>query len=159
MDTNFGNNSNIKLHQDFPILIPYNLNLKNYGHNILYRTTKDPITLKLIDQDILLALKNYKQYSRFNATEAIIVTFNNIPRYNNNQSRFKYQAVIVTDYTNTFAILNYERLDESGNEAGFSDCNYLKRFTTSSDKTVLTNTSNVGIPGKHIFLLTWMTCK
>ena len=150
---------NIKLHQDFPILIPYNLDLKNHGQNILYRTTKDPITLMLIDQDISLALEKYEHYSKFVATEAIIVTFDNIPRYRNNHSRFKYQAVIVTDYTNTFAILNYERLDESGNEAGFSDCNYSKQFTTSSDKTVLTNTSNVGIPGKHIFLLTWMNCK
>ena len=160
MDTNFGSR-NIKLQQDFPILIPYNLDLYNHGQNILYRTTKDPITLKLIDQDISLALEKSKNYSRFDATEAIIVTFDNIPRYNNNQSRFKYQAVIVTDYTNTFAILNYGRLDENGDEVGFSDpsCKYLKRFTTLSDKTVLTNTSNVGIPGKHIFLLTQMTCK
>ena len=159
MDTNFGNNSNIKLHQDFPILIPYNLDLENHGQNILYRTTKDPITLMLIDQDISLALEKYEHHSRFDVAEAIIVTFDNIPRSNNNQSRFKYQAVIVTDYTNTFAILNYERLDENGHEAGFSDSSYSKRFTPSSDKTVLTNTSNVGIPGKHIFLLTWMTCK
>ena len=161
MDTNFGS-SNIKLHQDFPILIPYNLDLENHGQNILYRTTKDPITLMLIDQDISLALKNYKHHSKFVATEAIIVTFDNIPRYGKIKFyRFKYQVVIVTDYTNTFAILNYERLDVNGNEVGFSDpsCNYLKRFTTSSDKTVLTNTSNVGIPGKHISLLTWMTCK
>ena len=159
MDTNFGSNRNIKLQQDFPILIPYNLDLDNHGQNILYRTTKDPITLMLIDQDIL-ALEKYEHYSKFVATEAIIVTFDNIPRYRNNHSRFKYQAVIVTNYTNTFAILNYEKLDENGNEVGFNDpsCNYLKRFTTSSDKTVLTNTSNVGIPGKHIFLLTW-TCK
>ena len=162
MDKNFGSNSNIKLHQDFPILIPYNLDLENHGQNILYRTTKDPITLMLIDQDISLALKNYKHHSKFVATEAIIVTFDNIPRYGKIKFyRFKYQVVIVTDYTNTFAILNYERLDVNGNEVGFSDpsCNYLKRFTTSSDKTVLTNTSNVGIPGKHISLLTWMTCK
>ena len=132
----------------------------NQGQNILYRTTKNPIILKLIDKDISLAPEKSKNYSRFDATEAIIVTFDNIPRYGNT-NRFKYQVVIVTDYTNTFAILNYERLDENGNEVGFSDpsCNYLKRFTSSSDKTVLTNTSNVGIPGKHIFLLTWMTCK
>ena len=161
MDKNFGDKINIKLHQGFSILIPYNLDLNNHGQNILYRTTKDPITLKLIDQDILLALEKYKHHSRFDATEAIVVTFDNIPRYGNTNYRFKYQAVIATDYTNTFAILNYERLDENGNEVGFSDpsCNYLKRFTTSSDKTVLSNTSNVGIPGKHIFLLTWMNCK
>ena len=155
MDTNLGGNRNIKLHQDFPILIPYNLDLENHGQNILYRTTKDPYTLKLIDQDISLA------HSRFDATEAIIVTFDNIPKYRNINIRFKYQVVIATDYTYTFAILNYQRLDGNGNEVGFSDPfrNSLKRFTTSSDKTVLTRTSNVGIPGKHIFLLTWMNCK
>ena len=152
---------NIKLHQDFPILIPYNLDLKNHGQNILYRTTKDPITLMLIDQDISLALEKYEHYSKFVATEAIIVTFDNIQRFGNTNNQFKYQVIIATDYTNTFVILNYERLDENGNEFGFSDpsCNYSKQFTTPSDKTVLTNTSNVGIPGKHIFLLTWMTCK
>ena len=151
----------IKLNQDFPILIPYNLDLVNQGQNILYRTTKDSYTLKLIDQDISLILEKSKNYSRFDATEAIIVTFDNIPQYGNTNNRFKYQAVIATDYTYTFAILNYERLDENGNEVGFSDpsCNYLKRFKTSSNKTVLTNTSNVGIPGKHIFLLTQKTCK
>ena len=161
MDTNFGSRRNIKLQQDFPILIPYNLDLENHGQNILYRTTKNPYTLKLIDQDISLALEKSKNYSRFDATEAIIVTFDNIPRYGNKKIRFKYQAVIATDYTNTFAILNYEKLDENGKEVGFSDpsCNYSKQFTTSSDKTILTSTSNVGIPGKHIFLLTWMNCK
>ena len=151
---------NIKLNQDFPILIPYNVDLENHGQNILYRTTKDSYTLKLIDQDISLTLEKSKNYSRFDATEAIIVTFDNIPQYGNT-NRFKYQVIIATDYTDTFAILNYERLDGNGNEVGFSDpsCNYLKRFTTSSNKTVLTNTSNVGIPGKHIFLLTQKTCK
>ena len=161
MDTNFGSHRNIKLHQNFPILIPYNLDLWNHGQNILYRTTKDPITLKLINQDISLALEKYEHHSRFDATEAIIVTFDNILRFGNAGSRFKYQAVIVTDYTNTFAILNYERLDENSYEVGFSDpfFNYSKQFTTSSDKTVLTKTSNVRIPGKHVFLLTWMNCK
>ena len=95
---------NIKLHQNFPILIPYNLDLVNHGQNILYRTTKDPIILKLIDHDISLTLEKSKNYSRFDATEAIIVTFDNIQRYRNT-NRFKYQVVIATDYTYTFAIL------------------------------------------------------
>ena len=153
-------NNNIRLYQDFPILIPYNLDLVNDGHNILYRTTTKPYTLKSIDHDISLALGKYGTPAKFESSEAIIVTFDNIFRYGNAGSRFKYQAVIATDYTNTFAILNYDRLDESGYEVGYGDstCNYIKQFTTSADKTDLTRTSNVGIPGKHIYLLTQEEC-
>ena len=160
MDKNIGGRRNVGLNQDFPILIPYDLDLVNSGQNILYRTTTKPYTLKSIDQDISLALGKYGTPSRFESSEAIIVTFDNILRYGNAGSRFKYQAVIATDYTNTFAILNYERLDESGYEVGYNypSCNYIKHFTRSGDKTVLTRTSNVGIPGKHIYLLTQKEC-
>ena len=161
MDRNFGGRRRVALNQGFPILIPYNLDLVNNGQNILYRTAKDLSTLKLIDQDISLALGKYGNPSSFNVTEAIIITYDNIPKYRQRYTLFKYQVVIATDYTNTFAILNYERLDESGyREVGYGDpsCNYLKHFTRSGDETVLTRTSNVGIAGKHIYFLTQKEC-
>ena len=120
----------------------------------------DPTSLQLIDQDISRALGNPGNPSIFNAAEAIIVTYNNIPKYRESTKRFTFQVVIATDYTNTFAILNYDRLDESGNDIGYSDpsCNSLKYFTRSPDKRVLARTSNVGVPGKHIHLLTSKGC-
>ena len=112
----------------------------------------------MIDQDISLALGKSGKPSTFNASEAIIVTYNNVPRYSSISNLFKYQVVIATDYTNTFAILNYDRLDQTGRGAvGFSDpgpCRVTKRFLNSSDERTLTQTSNVGRPGKHIHLLT-----
>ena len=158
MDRNFGSNRNVGLYQDFPILVPYNLDLINNGQNILYRTAKDPSTLKLIDQDISLALGRSGNPSSFNATEAMIITYDNIQMYGQWYILFKYQVVIATDYTYTFSIFNYERLDRNSNIVGYYDpsCGYSRHFT--EDKTVFTRTSNVGIPGKHIYLLTQKYC-
>lgn len=132
--------------------------LDNRNNGILYRTTKDLKTLNLIDQDISLALGKPGNPSSFNATEAIVVTYNDIQRYGDSSKRFKYQVVIATDYTNSFTILNYDRLDQKGRgPVGFSDpgpCRVSKRFLNSSDERTLTQTSNVGRPGKHIHLLT-----
>ena len=114
--------------------------------------------MNLIDQDISLALGKPGNPFTFNASEAIVVTFNNIQRYANAAKRFKYQVIIATDYTNTFAILNYDRVDEKGRGlVGYGDpgpCRVTKRFSSTSDDTILTRTSNVGRPGKHIHLLT-----
>lgn len=145
------------MRQRFSVIIPYNLDLINSGRHILYRTTKDILILYLIDRDISLALGKQGNPSTFNASEAIIVTYNNIHRFGDESKRFKYQVVIATDYTNTFAILNYDRLDLNSNEVGFSEplsCHqFTKKFTDLSDKRVLNRTSNVGRPGKHIHLL------
>ena len=134
--------------------------MDNRIRNIFYRSTSDPHTLNLIDQDITLALGEPGNPSTFKTAEAIIVTYNNVPKYGDSSKKFKYQVVIATDYTNTFAILNYDRLDESGSIVGYSDplCNVWRHFTTSSDKRVLTRTSNVGVLGKHVYLLTSKNC-
>ena len=135
--------------------------MNNRGRHIFYRTAKDSYTLGFVDKDISLALGQAGNPLRFNATEAIIVTYNDIPRYGSTSNRFKYQVVIATDYTNTFTILNYDRLDINGNDnVGYSDtgqCRVTKRFTSSSNKRTLTITSNVGRPGKHIHLLSRKT--
>ena len=88
--------------------------MNNRNNNIYYRTAKDQNTLKLINQDISLAVGKPGNPSTFNTTDAIIVTYDNVPKYGDLSKRFKFQVVIATDYTNTLAILNYDRLDESG---------------------------------------------
>ena len=140
-----------------PILVPYNIRMHNRNKDIFYRITLDPRTLNLIDQDISLTLGRPGNPSTFKTTKAIIVTYNNVPKYGDSSKRFKYQVVIATDYTNTFAILNYDRLDESGGIVGYGDsgyCTKTRTFTDSSDTRTLNRTSNVGRPGKHIYLLT-----
>ena len=131
--------------------------MNNRNNNIYYRTAKDQNTLKLINQDISLAVDKPGNPSTFNTTDAIIVTYDNVPKYGDLSKRFKFQVVIATDYINTFAILNYDRLDESGGVVGYGDsgyCTSTKTFTNSLDSRVLNKTSNVGRPGKHIHLLT-----
>ena len=136
--------------------------MDNRNKDIFYRTTTNVNTLKLIDQDIFLALGKSGNPSTFNAAEAIIMTYDNVPKYGDRSKRFKFQVVIATDYTNTFAILNYDRLDESGGVVGYGDSGYcpiIKTFTNSTDTRILNQTSNVGRPGKHIHLLTVKSVK
>ena len=167
VDGNLGNTriTSHQLKQKFPVIIPYSLDLINTaGKHILYRTSKDPLILHLIDRDISSALGKPGNPSTFNAAEAIIVTYDNIPNYHDSTKRFKFQVVIATDYTNTFAIINYGRLDQkSYYDVGYSEpqpCKHnVKSFIESSDRRVLNRTSNVGRPGKHIHLLTVKTVK
>ena len=97
----------------------------------------------------------------FFPTEAIIVTYDNVPKYQNPSIKFKYQVIIATDYRSTYAIVNYERLDTSGNRIGYGDpsCHAFQEFTTRGRyQTELTKISNVGIPGRHVYLLTKQSC-
>ena len=147
--------ANIRLYQDFPILVPYVADFVNYGRNIMYRETTDYRILRLIDQDISLVNKSE---GRFHSYSAIIVTYDNIQLHRDHTKRFSYQVVIATDYSNTFAIINYGRLDGNSGDVGFTDPGRYstKRFLSpSADKRILTNFSNVagGSPGKHVYKL------
>jgi hypothetical protein len=129
------------------------------GNDIFYRTTSDKTILELVDRDIALLLKKQSTgLTKFKASSVIIITYNNVARYNRASNRFKYQTIIATDYKNTFTIINYHRLDESGTVAGFyerSPCKVnTKLFTNSFDRRVLTKNTNIGILGKHVYQLT-----
>ncbi|XP_066920704.1 uncharacterized protein [Clytia hemisphaerica] len=137
------------------VLIPFNYDMISLGNNILYRTTKDQNILNLVDRDISLS----KSVSSFKSKEAIVVTFNNVPHYGNRNMIFRYQVVIATDYKNTYTIFNYDRMDNSGyDNIGYAEpdgevsCTPYKRFNLNGH--TLTTSSNVGKPGKFIFLLT-----
>ena len=97
----------------------------------------------------------------FYPTEAIIVTYNNVQQYGKLYNKFKYQVILATDYTSTYAIVNYERLDTSGNRIGYGDpsCHAFQNFTSGGrNQTELTKTSNIGIPGRHLYVLTEQRC-
>ena len=141
------------------LLVPYNLDLVSNGLDTFYRRTKDQEILSLIDRDVAKSPQQTQgDPSKFNSTEAVIITFNNVQKYGDSDIRFKYQVIIVTDYQKTFTVLNYERLDEdSDTMVGFSDylaCKHTARFFKYQDRRTLLTTSNVGEPGKHVFLLT-----
>ena len=131
--------------------------MKSSGSDVFYRTTSDKTILQAVDKDIALILGKQKGTpSTFNASSAIIITFDNIQSLGLSSVLFKYQTVIATDFKNTFAIVDYERLDGDGIEIGFYEvyCKHLKRFTGSSESKQLVDDTNVGIPGKQVHLLT-----
>eukprot|EP00111_Clytia_hemisphaerica_P024757 TCONS_00072953-protein len=142
------------LTSSYPVLVPFNYDMRSLGNNILYRTTKDQNILNLVDRDISLL----KSVSSFKSKEAIVVTYNNVPYYEIRNILFRYQVVIATDYKNTYTIFNYDRIDRSGyHNIGFSEpsaCNKSINVRFNLTKSNLTTNSNVDVPGKFVFLLT-----
>ena len=151
------------LDQTFPIIIPFNMDFVNShaGQHIAYRTTRDYRTLIRVNQDISLTRGKSGYPSNFKTAEAIIVTYNRIPRYMHPNTKFTYQIIIATDYQNTFVILNYDRIDSNGDGIGISEngCVIDYILNRSNQQRELTWTSNVGRAGKHIFLMTQRHCK
>lgn len=150
--------SNIRLYQDFPILVPYVADFENYGRNILYRRTTDRRILRLIDQDIGLFNRSQRIPTRFQSYNAIIITYDNIPLHRDYTKRFSYQIILASDFDNTYAIFNYGRLDGDSGDIGFTDPERYstKRFLSPlADKRILSRTTNIdgGPLGKHVYKL------
>ena len=124
------------------------------GSEISYRTTYDNKTLELVNKDI----QRLNTSQDFNARTAIVITFNNIKRYRASSIMYKYQIVLATDYNVTYTIINYGRLDSTSLvRPGFYDsqaCGIRKFFGEHNNTQHLNKTSNVGIKGKHVFILT-----
>jgi len=93
------------------------------GNYIFWRTSTNSSVLALVDKDIELLLSQQQTTTpgKFNTTAAIIITFDDLLAYRSTTNRFKYQLVIATNYKQTFAIINYHRLDLSGSIVGFYD--------------------------------------
>uniref|UniRef100_A0A7M5WRE4 NIDO domain-containing protein n=1 Tax=Clytia hemisphaerica TaxID=252671 RepID=A0A7M5WRE4_9CNID len=139
----------------YSVLVPFNYDLKSYGRDILYRSTTQQNILSMIDKDILLS----KSVPSFKSKEAIVITFNNVPYYDKRNILFRFQVVMATDYKNTYTIFNYDRIDNPGyGNIGYAEpdgevsCTPYKSFNLNGN--TLTTSSNVGKPGKFVFLLT-----
>lgn len=71
---------------------------------------------------------------------------------------FKYytskQAIFATDDSSTYVILNYQTLENDG-MIGYSErsCGSKVFFDKNSSQMVM-HTSNIGVPGRHVFRLT-----
>lgn len=122
---------------------------------ILYRETHNATILNQADKDI-------RQFSKNNFTSkyALIITFNKVPAFAGYGTYEKqtFQAVISTDYSKTYVILNYVKLTVAAT-VGFyeNDCNY-RSISEGEDSLLLAETSNIGIKGRHVYLLTPLAC-
>ncbi|XP_066920707.1 uncharacterized protein [Clytia hemisphaerica] len=122
------------------VLVPFNYDMRSHGNDILCRTTKDQTTLNSIDRDISLS----KSAPSFKSKEAIVITFNNVPYYDNRNILFRFQAIIATDYKKTYTIFNYERMDNPGyDNIGYAEpdgkvsCTPYKSFNLNGNTLTL----------------------
>lgn len=143
------------------ILAPYSSYFYNSDPNgaIFYRETKDTAILQKINKDIRLLQESPTIDKNFNVTNAFIVTFNKIV---NDEYTFKkniFQVVIGYDIAHTYAVFNYERLDDAGAICGFSvhKCTY-NNLSPVVGSYLLTETSNVGVKGRHVYNMKTRDC-
>ena len=120
--------------------------------------------LRWVNSNIARKLPTQNGLDSFNARQAIVVTYNNVERYNSIRLKYKYQLVLATDFDVTFAIMNYERLDNNGNRPGFSEppggsANTVYFTASTSQNRNLVSTSNIGVRGRHVYLLSKVKCK
>lgn len=136
------------------ILAAYAVDLDARKKAVFYRETFNATILSRADEDVRRLSRN-----NFTSKHAIIVTYDNIPIYGTNSSLSSFQTVLVTDFNATYVILNYFHLDVANGTVGFYEnlCNY-KLFTPPLNSTLLTETSNVGVKGRHVYLLTSFKC-
>lgn len=116
------------------------------GH-VYYRETHDQHFLSKVNIDVKKHIK-----TEFAATQAVVATFINMTIYFHNTRKETFQAVIVSNNSSTFIILNYYRLDLNGADIGFYEpfCVLKQIYTPKTSKRVLA-TSNIGIRGRHVF--------
>lgn len=70
------------------------------------------------------------------------------------------QALFASDGNNTYVVFNYDNTRQLEFLIGYSEpfCG-SKRFFTANESRSVAETSNVGVPGRHVFLLTSNNCK
>lgn len=135
-----------------PYALDYNLAI---GGDMFYRQTFSNKTLSLANTDISrLTLKD------FNATQALVVTYKKISSYGKPLEKNTFQMILASSHNETYVILIYKELDTEDALTGFNEgyCN-RKHFNKSLDSRTLFSTSNIGIGGKHVFLLTNGACR
>lgn len=101
-------------------------------------------------------ISNYSSGS-FSAKHLLIATFAVLKKVDGTQ--FTFQAVVASDERETYAILNYKELGGRAISVGYEEAHCGKRrFSKAEFSQALVNTSNIGIPGRHVFPLTSFNC-
>ena len=136
------------------MLVPFNTDLRSSGADISFRITSNPDDIKLIDDAIMLSLNQPGYPASYKTQEAIIITNNHIAYYANAEQKFHFQTVLATDFTHAFVYVSFDRLERQGEDnIGFHQPGIgTKNFGLTADGT-LVNNSNIGIPGRYVFLL------
>lgn len=117
-------------------------------NGIYYRETFDSRIFSLVNKDLgRYGVKN------FTCFQAVIVTFfNMLGAFYKLGDSDTFQTVIATNGKETYAIFNYNRLDNPDCiVAGYAEM-YCSKYSMDCKK--VSYTSNVGIPGRHVLKLT-----
>jgi len=133
--------------------------LKNNGNNIYYRISTNAAILDRFTSDIHTLLDTTPGAADFTARAVAIVTWFRVGRYSNMVDKLStWQAVIGTDGTASYCILNYGRLAWSYANLRFARVGFNNKDTYyelpqsgSEQAETLATTSNVEKPGQWAF--------
>jgi hypothetical protein len=78
------------------------------GGAVYSRSSTNPSELSLLSYRIQSSFSNY---STFNATQAFVTTWYNVALASDQSQLNTFQLILVTDYTNSFAVYYFVRLD------------------------------------------------
>jgi len=139
--------------------IPYdgNIGTKGTSSKITHREDTSRAILDLIERDV----KASDPDSNFKANGAFIVTYSEMVNRYITFRKNTFQIVVGYNHRSAYVIANYDRLDDSGAIAGFSlkpDCNY-QVFAPVTTSHRLKDTTNVRVPGRHVYLMNPIKCR
>nr|XP_020648218.1 alpha-tectorin [Pogona vitticeps] len=137
---------------------------------IYYREATDPASLSKISKDIR---KYFKNLPSFTAVSVFVATWEEVTFYGGSSTTpvNTFQALLITDGTNSFAMFNYEEINwttgtASGGDpltglggvmaqAGFNGGNSTNYFSIPGSRTPdivnIEDTTNVNVPGRWVF--------
>lgn len=102
---------------------------------------------------------------QFIATQAVIVTYVDVPHHDYPLNRSTFQVVLTTDGNVTYGIFNYKWLNRSHAVTGFCEplCFYMTFQSLHEFEPGLSyyleRRSNIGIQGQFVFILTSDPCQ
>lgn len=112
-----------------------------YSESTILENQTKPLFLNVASNDI-----SKITLSPFNATQILIFTSYEGKELTN-------QAVFATDDNSTYVILNYRRFDDDS-VIGYSELSCGSKILFGNKSSQMVHTSNVGVPGRHVFRLT-----
>ncbi|XP_057299219.1 uncharacterized protein LOC130629862 [Hydractinia symbiolongicarpus] len=150
-------NGSTKFDDDSIFISTYGMEFDlTFGGHIYYSISRSQSILNKTNKDVA-ASGNKK----FNASQAIIVTYVNVSARDAPEEKNTFQTVIASDGTKTYAILIYKKLESWNASIKFREgfCMW-KNFVKSRDGRYMMSRSNDHlIDGKHVHLLTTRSCK
>ena len=105
-----------------------------------------------VNTDINQFLRSKSQTANFQSTSLFIVTYLDVSKYNQNEKRYTFQAVIATNGSDVYVVLNYAKLDVNAEWVGFytQRCG-MKTWVTGDNTKKMVDTTNIGVTGRHIY--------